>query len=81
MTRRRLVALVSAAVLLTLGLLVFATGLFVTQTSTGRAKLRDFIQPMVASKVRGGSLYLGQMSGNFISNLTFDTVALTDAPV
>ena len=78
MTRRRLVALVSAAVLLTLGLLVFATGLFVTQTSTGRAKLRDFIQPMVASKVRGGSLYLGQMSGNFISNLTFDTVAIRD---
>ncbi len=78
MTRRRLVALVSAAVLLTLGLLVFATGLFVTHTTTGRRKLHDFIQPMIASKIRGGSLYLGAMSGNFIGNLTFDSVAIRD---
>ena len=48
MTRRRLVALVSAAVLVTLGLLVFAGVLFLTHTSTGRDKLRDLARPYIA---------------------------------
>lgn len=79
MTRRRLVALVSATVLLTLLLLVFATGFFVTRTSTGRDKLRDLVvRPFIARKFPGATFYLGQISGSFIGSLTLDTVAIRD---
>src|SRR5215211_3180806 len=78
MKRRRLVALVSAAVLATLGLLVFATGFFLTHTEAGRGKLHDFIQPWAASKIRGGSLYLGRVSGSFINGIVIDTIAIRD---
>ena len=78
MTRRRLVALVSASVLVTLGLLVFATGLFITRTSAGRGKLHDIIQPMIASKVHGGSVYLGKVSGSFITGIVIDSLAIRD---
>src|SRR5512143_1704145 len=79
MTRRRLVALVSATVLLTLLLLVFATGFFVTRTSTGRDKLRDLVvRPFIARKFPSATFYLGQISGSFIGSLTLDTVAIRD---
>ena len=41
MTRRKLVALVAAIVLLSIGLVVIGTGLFLTRTDVGRAKIRD----------------------------------------
>src|SRR6266496_6185244 len=79
MTRRRLVALVSAVVLVSLMLLVFATGFFVTHTSTGRNKLRDLIiKPFVAGKFPNATFYLGQISGSFIGNITLDTIAIRD---
>src|SRR5215216_1195606 len=78
MTRRRLVALVSTAVLVTLGLMVFATGFFLTHTEAGRGKLHNFIQPWAASKTRGGSLYLGRLSGSFINGIVIDSVAIRD---
>src|SRR5215213_3372810 len=78
MTRRRLVALVSAAVLVTLGLVVFATGFLLTHTEAGRGKLHDFIQPLIASKIRGGTLYLGRVSGSFINGIVIDSVAIRD---
>ncbi len=77
MTRRRLVALVSAAVLLTLGLLVFATGLFVLHTDTGREKLREIARPLIARAV-GGSVYLGHLSGSFINGIVIDSIAIRD---
>jgi translocation and assembly module TamB len=78
MTRRRLVALVGAIVLASLGILVFATGFFVTHTSTGRDKLRDLIKPYVARKFPNATFYLGHISGSFIGNLTLDTIAIRD---
>jgi translocation and assembly module TamB len=79
MTRRRLVALVSAIVLVSLMLLVFATGFFVTHTSTGRNKLRDLVvKPFVAGKFPNATFYLGHISGSFIGNLTLDTIAIRD---
>lgn len=78
MTRRRLVALVSAVVFLTLGLVVVATGLFLTRTTSGRDKLRAVIQPFIARSVRGGSIYIGHLSGNFITELTIDSLAIKD---
>ncbi len=78
MTRRSLVALVSAAVLVTLGLVVLATVLFVTHTNAGREKLREIARPLVARAVHGGSVYLGHFSGSFINGITIDSVAIRD---
>jgi translocation and assembly module TamB len=78
MTRRRLVALVSAIVLASLGILVFATGFFVTHTSMGRDKLRDLIKPFIAGKFPNATFYLGQISGSFIGSITLDTLAIRD---
>jgi hypothetical protein len=54
MKRRRLVALVSAAVFLMLGILAVATVLFVTRSDTGRGKLRQVVQGLVTRNVTGG---------------------------
>jgi translocation and assembly module TamB len=79
MTRRKLVALVSAFVLLGLGLVVFAAGLFVTRTAAGRDKLRELIIPFAAKIVHGGAtIYIGHLSGNFIGSITIDSVAIHD---
>ncbi len=78
MKRRRLVALVSAAVLFTLGLVAIAAVFFVTNTDMGREQLRRIILPFVSSKIKGGSIYIGKLGGNFISGLTIDTIAIRD---
>ena len=51
MTRRKLVALVAAIVLLSIGLVVVGTGLFLTRTDYGRAKVRDIALPYLQSAV------------------------------
>jgi translocation and assembly module TamB len=78
MTRRRLVALVSAAVLLVLGLVVVSTVFFVTRTTAGRDKLRSVLQPFIASKVQNGSIYIGHLSGNLLTSVTLDSFAIRD---
>src|SRR6185437_5143909 len=79
MTRRRLVALVSAAVLVTLGLVAVVTVFLVTHTSVGREKLRrDFLQPLIARSVHG-SVYLGHLTGNMLTSVTIDTIAIRDS--
>ena len=78
MTRRRLVALVSVAVLFTLGLLVVAAVFFITRTNTGRERLRGALQPWVASKIRGGTIYIGHLGGNFLTYVTVDSLAIRD---
>ncbi|HEY6829219.1 MAG TPA: hypothetical protein VI259_20300, partial [Gemmatimonadaceae bacterium] len=79
MTRRRLVALVSAIVLASLLLLVFATGVFFLRTSVGRRKLRDVVvKPFVDRKFPNATIYMGQIAGSFIGSLTLDTLAIRD---
>jgi translocation and assembly module TamB len=78
MKRRRLVALVSAAVLLMLGILAVATVLFITRTDTGRARVRQIVQPLLSRAARGGSFYIGHLGGNFITNITVDSIAIRD---
>ena len=78
MKRRRLVALVSAAVLFSIGVLVVAAVYFVTRTDAGRSRLRATLQPLIASYVRGGSIYIGHLGGNLITNLTIDSLAIRD---
>ncbi len=78
MTRRRLVALVSGAVLVILGLVVFATGVFVTRTNTGREWVRSFAQPLLSRAVHG-SWYLGHVSGISPTSIRIDSMAIRDA--
>ena len=78
MKRRRLVALVSACVLVAIGLLVIAGGYVLTRTEYGAEQLRSLIQQQVASRIHG-KLYLGKISGGFLGGVTIDSVAIRDA--
>src|ERR687895_1947506 len=79
MKRRRLVALVSALVLVVVALAVFGVIVGVTRTSRGRETLRAVIEDQITSRMRGGKLHLGRLSGNLITGLTIDTIAIRDA--
>jgi translocation and assembly module TamB len=76
--RRRLVALVSAIALLVIGFVTVVTGLFVTRTSYGQDELRRFIQGQLAAAIKG-KVYLGPMSGGFLTGITIDSFAIRDA--
>jgi translocation and assembly module TamB len=77
MTRRRFIAVVSACVLFTLGLVVVATGLVVTRTGFGQERLRAWIQRQATGGIHG-KIYLGAMSGGFLTGVTIDSVAIRD---
>jgi translocation and assembly module TamB len=79
MKRRRLVALVSALVLVVVALAMFGVVVGVTRTSYGRETLRGVIEQQITSRMRGGKLHLGQLSGNLLTGLTLDTIAIRDA--
>ncbi|MFN2566847.1 MAG: translocation/assembly module TamB domain-containing protein [Gemmatimonadaceae bacterium] len=79
MKRRRLVALVSALVLVVVVLAVFGVVVGVTRTSYGRETLRAVIEDQITSRMRGGTLHLGQLSGNLITGVTIDSIAIRDA--
>src|SRR5437867_6326533 len=76
--RRRLVALVSAVVLVVIGLVVFTTGLVVTRTNYGQDQLRRLIQSQLTAAIRG-KVYVGPRSGGFLTGVTIDTFAIRDA--
>ena len=77
MTRRRFVALVSLCMLVVLGLIGVGTGLFFTKTDSGQAILRRAIQRQVAAGIKG-KLYVGPMSGSFLTGITIDSLELRD---
>ena len=66
MTRRKLVALVAAIVLLSIGLVVIGTGLFLTRTDVGRAKIRELALPYLQKKWPNAKIYVGKVSGSLI---------------
>ena len=78
MTRRKLVALVAAIVLLSIGLVVVGTGLFLTRTDFGRAKVREIAVPFLQSKFPNSKLYVGKVSGSVIGSIVIDTIAIRD---
>lgn len=79
MKRRRLVALVSVAVLFSLGLLAVTGILVLTRTQWGRDKaLTVVIRPLLASRWKGGSIYIGHLGGNFLTYVTIDSLAVQD---
>ena len=76
--RRRLVALVSVVVLFVISFVVFATGLVVTRTGYGQDQLRRLIQTQLAAGIRG-KVYVGPMSGGFLTGVVIDSLAIRDA--
>src|SRR5215203_296092 len=77
MTRRRFIAIVSLCVLGMLGVVVLATGLFVTRSETGQDWLRRTIEGRLASAVKG-KVHLGRISGSFLTGVTIDSLELRD---
>jgi translocation and assembly module TamB len=75
MSRRKIVAIVSAAVLLALCVLAVGLVVGVTQTGTGQGYIRDLVVGRVAPRVRG-KLYVGRISGSFLEGVTIDSVEL-----
>ena len=79
MSRRRLVAIISAAVLLLIGVIVGATVLSVTQTDLGRDYVRRYLQAQVTSKLgKRGKMYIGRMSGGLVTGVVVDSFAIRD---
>lgn len=63
--------------LVVLGLAGVGTVLFFTRTDSGQAGLRRGIQSRVAAAIKG-RLYIGAMSGNFLTGITIDSLELRD---
>src|SRR4051812_2084318 len=78
MRRRKLVALVGIGVLFTLGLIVVGTGWFLLRTAAGRERIRSIAQDLIDGRIKGGTIYIGRLSGSFLTNLTIDSVAIRD---
>ena len=78
MRRRRLVLLVAVGVLFTLGLIIVGTAWFLMRTEMGREKVRSIAQSFIDGRIKGGTIYIGRLSGNFLTNLTIDSVAIRD---
>jgi hypothetical protein len=76
MKRRNLVALVALIVFAFLGLLAVSVVLFVTRTQRGRDWVRDLATPLIARAAKGGTVYVGQITGNFLTGFTVDTFAI-----
>src|SRR6185503_16013272 len=78
MTRRKLVALVAAIVLVSIGLVVVGTGLFLTRTDYGRAKVRDVALPLLQRQFPNAKIYVGKVSGSVIGGIVIDSIAVRD---
>ena len=69
MSRRRVVVLASAVVLLAVGLLALLAVVSVTQTEYGRGKLRNYLARTLASRVQG-KLHIGRIGGSLLTGVT-----------
>src|ERR1043166_9356284 len=78
MTRRRLVLLVAASVLVFVGLVAVVAVLVGTRTQYGRARLLGWVQPAITRSVRGGTVYIGRVEQVTLDSLTVDSIAIRD---
>ena len=77
MSRRRLVVIASACVLLVLGVLAGLVVISLTQTQYGRDKVRDYLASRITGKVQG-KMYVGRISGGFLTGVTIDSIEIRD---
>ncbi|MDQ2929761.1 MAG: translocation/assembly module TamB domain-containing protein [Gemmatimonadota bacterium] len=79
MSRRRLVALISAGILLLLGMSVIGAILATTQTDLGRARLRSLINAQVTRAMGNrGTMYIGRITGSLFTGVELDSVSIRD---
>ncbi|MBC7790624.1 MAG: translocation/assembly module TamB [Anaerolineae bacterium] len=79
MSRRRKVAIVSAGLILGIGLALAAVVVGVTQTSYGREQVRRVLVGRIASSMgERGSMYIGRISGGFLNGVVLDSFAIRD---
>ena len=79
MSRRRIVALISAGILLLLGMSVIGAILAATQTGLGRARLRSLINAQVTSAMGNrGTIYIGRITGSLFTEVEVDSFAIRD---
>jgi len=79
MTRRRFVVTVSAIAILAMMLIVLGVAVGVTQTAYGRAWVRRALVAQLTPAVKGGKLYVGNISGGLITGATIDSLEIRDA--
>jgi translocation and assembly module TamB len=77
MSRRLRIAIASAIVLLTLGLLVVLGFISLTHTRFGQDRVRSLVESMVEGKVKG-KIYVGHISGGFFRGATIDSLEIRD---
>ena len=75
MTRRRVVVLSSALTLLGLGMLAALAVISVLKTQFGRNFARDYVQDLVAPRVKG-KLFIGAITGLGFGGATIDSVEI-----
>lgn len=79
MSRRRVVAIFSAAVILLFGVIAAVTVASITQTRFGREWVRRNVTALLNARLKGrGSIYIGRLSGGFLTHLVIDSVAIRD---
>src|SRR5690348_10251403 len=79
MSRRRVVAIFSAAVILLFGVIAAVVVASITQTSMGREWVRRNVTALINARLKGrGSIYIGPLSGGFLTQLVIDSVAIKD---
>src|SRR5271156_4274349 len=77
MPRRRVVVIVSAAVLFALGVSAFLAVAAITQTDWGRERVRRVLMAELPAVIHG-HVYIGRLGGNLFSSLTVDSVDIRD---
>jgi hypothetical protein len=77
MTRRLRIVLASAIVLVGLGVIAILSVVSVTHTNFGQERVRRMVMGMLEGRVKG-RVYIGHMSGGFISGVTIDSVEIRD---
>ena len=77
MGRRRLVALVSALVMLAIFAGVMASFVLATQSDRGRDLIRRLAQAQLSRSIEG-TFHLGTLSGSFLTDLRVDSLEIRD---
>ncbi|HUX33847.1 MAG TPA: hypothetical protein VMV51_08230, partial [Gemmatimonadaceae bacterium] len=77
-SRRRIVLRVSLGLVVALGVLATAAVFLATQSGWGQDKVRGLIQRQLASAVHG-HVYVGRISGNYLTSVTLDSLEIRDA--
>lgn len=77
MSRRRIVALVSAVLMLAIAASVIGAFVLATQSEGGRETIRRLAEAQLARLVRG-NVHIGTLSGSFLTDLRVDSLRIAD---